>query len=60
MLKDILANAAMEEQKKGNTIDAILLIGDLVCHGLAADPASNTTTYWTLQKQTMTYVMQAI
>jgi|LakMenEpi03Aug12_release.lakeMendotaPanAssembly.Ray.scaffolds.fasta_scaffold349700_1 hypothetical protein len=48
MLKDILANAAMEEQKKGNTIDAILLIGDLVCHGLAADPASNTTTYWTL------------
>ena len=48
MLKDILANAAKKEKEEGNTIDAVLLIGDLVCHGLAANPGAPTTPNWQL------------
>ena len=46
MLNDILEEASARENREGNAIDAILLIGDLVNHALAGnstypDPSTN-------------------
>lgn len=59
MLNKVLEEAAKKEAKEGNVFDAILLIGDLICHGLAAYPP-NPPTNWQLQQETMTAVMAAI
>ena len=39
-LQKVLQEAANEEEKSGEPIDAILLIGDLCKHGLAVSPDS--------------------
>ena len=51
-LNKVLQEAAKEEAATGETIDAILLIGDLCRHGLAAD-IDATSNNWELMLYTM-------
>ena len=54
-LNKVLHEAASEEEKSGVGIDAIMLVGDLCKHGLAAyDTESNN---WELMKYTMREVI---
>lgn len=58
-LNKVLQEAADEESKSGDPIDAILLLGDLCRHGLAV-PTNATETNWPLMKYTMQEAMKAI
>jgi len=60
-LDKVLSEAANEESKSGVPIEAILLIGDLCRHGMAADiGAPKSETEWPLMKYTMTEAFAAI
>lgn len=58
-LNKVLQEAASEEQSSGVGIDAILLIGDLCKHGLAA-PIGAESNNWELMKYTMQEAISAI
>lgn len=58
-LKKVLQEAALEEAKSGQTIEAILLMGDLCKHGLAVGIDSPTNN-WELMKYTMKVAIDAI
>ena len=54
----MLQEAANEEDKSGVPLDAILLVGDMCRHGLAADVGTpEDETNWGLMKYTMAEVM---
>ena len=51
-LQLVLNEAATEEAKTDDDVDAILLIGDMCKHHLAVEPGS-ATNQWNLMKYTM-------
>jgi hypothetical protein len=59
MLNLVLGNAVKFEEKIGSQPEAILLIGDLVKHGLAAYPGQEPVN-WPKQKETMRQVIASI
>ena len=58
-LNKVLQEAAEEEKKSNEPIDAIFLIGDLCKHGLAV-PIGSETNNWELMKYTMIEAIGAI
>ena len=58
-LEKVLQEAAFKEKESGVKIEAILLVGDLVRHHLAAKEGS-PTNQWGLMKYTMREAFRAI
>jgi len=59
MLDKVLQEAAKEEEKSGDEIAAIFLLGDLCRHGLAVDPGTSPTN-WPTMKITMQLAIESI